>query len=286
MTARDVGDRVNLQHLVYSAAGALTNATVALTVTAPDGTTSTPSVTNSATGTYTSAFTLTSAGTWLWVWTVSGAVVDVEMGSVLAANPGPITYASVPELKGYIGVTDTNDDGRILDSLETASRWIDRYCSRQFGLSSTATARVFSDWSCSVDVDDFWTTTGLVVKTDTAGDGTYSTTLSASNYRVEPSNGIVDGEIGWPYYRLILVNTYPVTSQFPWLQVTAKWGWSAVPGPVKTACLLVASENLKLAREAPFGVAGYGAFGAVRIRDNPRAESMLQPYRRDPVLVA
>jgi hypothetical protein len=33
-------------------------------------------------------------------------------------------------------------------------------------------------------------------------------------------------------------------------------------------------------------VAGFGAFGAVRVRDNPRAESMLEPYRRYPVLVA
>lgn len=283
---RDVGDRVNLQHLVYNAAGALTNATVVLTVTAPDGTTSTPSVTNASTGTYTAGFTLTAAGAWLWVWTVSGTVIDVDQGSVLAASPGPITYASLPELKAYIGVTTTTTDVQIQDSLETASRWIDRFCNRSFGLTNTATARVFSDYTCSVDIDDLWTTTGLVVKTDTAGDGTYATTLASTNYRVEPTNGIVDGESGWPYYRLILVNTYPVASQFPWLQVTAKWGWSAVPGPVKTGCLLLASETLKLAREAPFGVAGFNGFGQVRIRDNPRVESMLQPYRRDPVLVA
>jgi hypothetical protein len=38
-------------------------------------------------------------------------------------------------------------------------------------------------------------------------------------------------------------------------------------------------------KDAPFGVAGFGEFGAVRVRNNPRAMALLQPYRRLPVLV-
>jgi hypothetical protein len=46
---------------------------------------------------------------------------------------------------------------------------------------------------------------------------------------------------------------------------------------VHEACLIVASETVKL-RDAPFGVAGYGDYGAIRVRNNPMAMGMLAPY--------
>jgi hypothetical protein len=281
---RDVGDRVNARHLVYDAAGALTAATVVLTVTDPSGDVTTPTVTATATGTYDAAFTLSEAGLWSWVWSVSGTVVEVATGSVFASSPAPPVYASVPELKAALGLasSDTADDGIILASLETASRMIDQHCSRIFSPTLTASARTFSACGYYADVDDFWSTTDLVVKTD-GGAGTYPTTVTS--YRLEPSNGIQAGE-AWPYNRVVFIDTTIPSSQYPAVQVTAKWGWASTPSPVRHACLLMASEALKLAREAPFGVAGFGAFGAVRVRDNPRAAAMLAPYVRYPVLVA
>jgi hypothetical protein len=190
-----------------------------------------------------------------------------------------------------VGDTETTDDSKHDDALAAASRWIDHFCRRQFNTTSTASARLFyPDGYSYTEVDDFATTVDLAIATDQGADGTYETTWAAADYQLEPLNGINDGESGWPYSKIRAVGSYRfpcVTSvdRAP-LQVTAKWGWTAVPGPVKHACLLLASEALKLAREAPFGVAGFGAFGAVRVRDNPRAESMLEPYRRYPVLVA
>ena len=56
----DLGDVVSLSVNVVDSAGAAANATaVVCTVTLPDGTTATPDVTNSATGTYTIAYTPT-----------------------------------------------------------------------------------------------------------------------------------------------------------------------------------------------------------------------------------
>lgn len=283
MTTRDVGDRINLQHLVYNAAGVLTNATVVLTVTDPSGDITTPTVTNASTGTYTAVVTLSEAGRWSWVWSVSGTVVKVDSGSILAVDPAPGIYATVPELKSTLGLTDTSLDPQLADCLDTASRWIDQHCDRIFYAQNTATARYFHprDAWCT-PVDDFWTTTGLVVATD-GGDGLYATTLTAAlDYVLEPANPLT----GWPQNKIVAINMGFTCQRRPSVKVTAKWGWPAVPTPVKQACMILATETLKLAREAPFGVANFGADGLIRVRDNARVMSLLAPFDRHPVLMA
>ncbi len=188
MTTRNVGDQIDVRYLAY-VDGVLTNATLVLTVTDPSGAVTTPSVGHTATGTYDGSFTISSAGVWFWYWTASGAVVDVTPPeSVLAATPGPVTYATLTELKAYLGITDTTSDAQLTDSLVTASRAIEHMCSRRFWPDQTATARLYEPRDrCVVMVDDFWTTTGLVVKTDTAGDGTYATTIAAANLGGRPT---------------------------------------------------------------------------------------------------
>jgi len=286
VTTRDVGDRVNVQYLSYNGSGVLTNATVVLTVTDPAGAITTPTVTNTSTGQYDASFTLATAGLWSWVWTVSGAVVDVASDNVFAASPAAPTYATLSEFKSYIGLTDTVDDAKLQDALVSASRGIEHFCRRAFWPTLTATARVFSPragWLAVVD--DFWTSTGLIVKIDSSDSGTYATTLTSTDYSLEPVNNIVDGEQGWPYYRLVAVNRSWPCGARPSLQVTAKWGWAATPGPVKQACIYLAEETFKL-KDSPFGVGGYSQFGIIRVRDNPMAARMLAPYQRDPVLMA
>lgn len=292
MTTRDVGDRINLQHLVYDSSGTLTNSTVVLTVTDPSGNVTTPTVSNTATGTYTASFTLSTAGVWSWVWTVSGTVVDVEYGSVFAASPAPGTYATLPELRSRVGISsnsDATEDAKLQDALLAASRGIEKICHRQFGLATTATARVFyPDGYCKTKIDDFWTTTGLVIATDTAGDGTYATTWASTDYQVEPLNGIVDGEQGWPYWVIRAVGSYRFpcvdSASLAPLRVTAKWGWSSVPAPVKEGCLILAEEIYSL-KNTPFGVGGYGQFGIIRARENPMVYTRIAPYIHMPVLV-
>lgn len=286
MTTRDVGDRWNVQYLAYNNLGVLTNATVALTVTDPAGAATNPTITNTSTGQYDASFTLATAGLWSWVWAVSGTIVDVAQGNVFAADPAPPTYASMSELKSYLGVTDTTQDALLQDSLVTASRWIEHHCSRRFYPDLTATARTFHpDYTYRAVVDDFWTSTGLIVKTDEGDDGTFETTWTTADYSLEPSNGIIDGEPGWPFYRIVAVNRTFRCGRRPSLQVTAKWGWSQTPGPVKQACAYLAEENYKL-KGSPFGVASFDQFGPIRMRENPRVLNMLAPYRLHQVLIA
>lgn len=203
-------------------------------------------------------------------------------------------YATLVALKSYLKIEDTADDDELNDALNNASRNIEKFCGRQFNDAGSASARVYypESWRVAA-VDDFSTTTGLVVKTDEGDDGTFETTWAAADYQVEPLNGVVDGETGWPYNRICSTGTrwFPgpvagyVVSYRPSVEITARWGWTAVPAPVKQACLIIAAETFRL-KEAPFGVAGYGEFGVVRVRDNPMAASRLAPYRRNPVMVA
>lgn len=198
-------------------------------------------------------------------------------------------YVSVEDLKKVLGVDHANHDERITWALQSSSRGIDKYCGRQFNKAGSVTQRIYKPASREVvKVDDFHTTTGLVVATDDDGDGVFETTWSASDYQLEPLNGIVDGDPGWPWWTLRAVGNrdFPCSSRGrATVRAAADWGWAAVPDPVREACQIVALETYKLP-EAPFGVAGFAEFGVMRVRDNPMAKARLAPYQRNPYLAA
>lgn len=199
-------------------------------------------------------------------------------------------YATLDELKNRlrIGLSDTTDDSALTSALAVASRAIDKACNRQFNDAGAASARVFrTDNWYRAEVDDFSTTTGLVIKSDEADDGQFEVTWQAGlDYQLEPLNGVVDGEPGWPYWIICATesNYFNTWARWAQLEVTARWGWAAVPAAIKEATLIVAEETFKL-KDAPFGVAGFGEYGAVRVRNNPMAWNLIAPYRRDVVLV-
>jgi hypothetical protein len=261
---------------------ALASATVALHVTAPDGTESTPATSNVLT-TWSGTVTADQLGLWQFTWIVTGTESNVEQGTFQVGTPW---YATLAELQAYLPSGTTDLETELSDSLATASRSIDKACGRRFYADTAATARLYypspDRWNRTV-VDDFHTTTGLIIEVDAGGDGTFETTYTTADYELSPLNGVVDGEDGWPFYQIRPVNwTWTCTTRAS-LRVTAKWGWASVPSAVKTACVILATEALKLAREAPFGVAGFGVDGLVRVRENPRVRDMLAPYAREPV---
>ena len=202
------------------------------------------------------------------------------------------SYATLAELRSRVGITDatnTTEDAKLTAALAAASRGIEKTCGRQFNLAASATARIFYPTSeIRTRVDDIASITNLAIATDAGNDGTYETTWASTDYQLEPLNGVVDGETGWPYYYIRAVGgmwwpCVPVTNRAP-LQVTAIWGWAAVPSPVKEGCLILAEEIYSL-KNTPFGVGGYGQFGIVRARTNPMVWARISPYVRDMVLV-
>lgn len=205
--------------------------------------------------------------------------------------PGSTLYATAGELREYLRADKQNvsaDDEQFDLAIESACREIDTYCGRSFHQQVTsaesATARTFYASSSSVlTVDDFYTSTGLVVATDHGDDGTFETTWASTDYQLEPLNNVVNGTDGWPYWRLRAVESrcWPTTGKRAAVQITAKWGWNTVPVPVKRAALVLAAGVLKV-RDAPLGIAGMGDFGAVRVPANTymMIGATLAPYRR------
>lgn len=269
--------------------------TVTLTVVDPAGTSTTytyagATITRTSAGLYAKDVACTLTGRWQAVWTGTGAASDITPVTWDVRDSGRLPYASVAQLKARLGIADANtgQDEACQDALDSVTLDIDRYCGRTFTRDTAASARWFTPGFAGVDTDDFWTTTGLVV-TPYIGSTAQTSWVLDSEFRVYPDNGTRDGVPGWPYHRIGYASAL---AGLPWLglsgcervQVTAQWGWAAVPKNVQTACLILAAAELKL-KDAPFGLAGFGDY-AVRITNNPAAETKLRPYRRYAVLVA
>ena len=89
-----------------------------------------------------------------------------------------MAYVSAADFKAWVRlqVDDTVDDTDAALALSAAERSINAHCGRHFNQTvatgDSATARVFSArFGDLVWVDDFWTTTDLVVETRSAASG-------------------------------------------------------------------------------------------------------------------
>jgi hypothetical protein len=187
-----------------------------------------------------------------------------------------VAYATATELKSELqqaNVTFDRDDDLYEALVDEASEAIDRYCLRTFEVPGSASARTFTASSCGthvLDLDDIASTSGLAVATGT--DGTY-TALDADDWFAEADT--VTG----------MVTGIRSTGRFPrssigrrTVQVTARWGWPAVPGPVHRACLIWA-RRLYTRKDSPSGVLGFGDLGAVRLPAvDPDVRSLLDPF--------
>lgn len=204
-------------------------------------------------------------------------------------------YATLVQIRSELtsyAASDTSDDSKLEMSIEAASRMIDGWCGQRFWQDPTATARTFtpqeSNYLDLSDGDGISTTTGLVVKLDLADTGTYGTTLALStDYLLRPSNAAVLSP-AQPYTAIALTGTNYlfIRSAYgrPLVEITAKWGWPAVPTDVTKACLIQALDLFK-SKDAAFGVAGVGEMGVLRVNSglNRIAKALISPYRHPSV---
>jgi hypothetical protein len=190
-------------------------------------------------------------------------------------------YCTVDQLRGQFGdATELLPTELLERAINATSRAINDFTGRRFWQDSEVQQKVYRcDDGYEADVDDISTTTGLIVATDTGGDGTYATSWAASDYQLEPLNAGTDGP-AYAWWRIVAVgnNTFPVHARRTTLQVTARFGWSQVPDDGEQACLIRAASIFKR-KEATFGVAGFGEFGAVRIgRRDPDVMDLLNNF--------
>lgn len=189
-------------------------------------------------------------------------------------------YITDDDLIAYLGVQGTADDDLIGAANLAATELVVDHCGRDFNQTTTASARIYrADHPFRLHVDDFHTITDLVVKTDDNDDATYETTWATSDFVLEPFNGIEGGVTGFPYRTITAVESrrWPCSSRAT-VEVTAQWGWAAVPDSVKQATKLLAAEIFRL-KDAPLGVAGFNDFGPIRVREVPQVAMLLKRYR-------
>jgi hypothetical protein len=196
-------------------------------------------------------------------------------------------YATLAEFRAYLKLPASTEDTEAEDAaiyspaIEAASRVIDSSCSRQFGFTDDgeeepeAAVATFSylpfyltrEAQWCISVDDLFSTDDLEV------DGT---AYDATVHRFLPLNA---PDKGRPYTYLVLLSGSFVAST-P-VEVTALFGWPAVPDAIKNATLLQASRIVKR-RDAPFGVAGSPEMGnEIRLlaKLDPDVAVMVGPYR-------
>lgn len=196
-------------------------------------------------------------------------------------------YTTLATFQAYTGMpTVTADETvNIEKAIESASRSIDRMTNRRFWADATATARQYraTDFY-RLFVDDISSTTGLIVKTDTGGDGTYETTLTFNvDYILDPINAPQQER---PFTVVTMVGTTLFPSPInlrPGIQVTAKFGWynGTPPDDVEEACLILSTDLVKRASSVG-GVLGLSELGAIRMSPLGRdVQAMVRPYRRE-----
>jgi hypothetical protein len=196
-------------------------------------------------------------------------------------------YATVAELNVQLGLHDAIDDEIAEACLLAVSRSVDDYCGRRFWQDSAVQTRRYRvDDPYLAWVDDISTTDGLVIATGD-GDGTFATTWASTDYELEPYNANAfqaedRTSAAHAWWRIAAVDRYTflVSERRRTLQVTAKFGWSAVPPAVKRAALIKAARLFKR-KDAPFGALGFDTDG-IRISrwEDPDVVLLLEPLRR------
>lgn len=194
--------------------------------------------------------------------------------------------ARYPSLSGQSTTEETSE-------LTAASSFIDGHCNRTFGLEDAATIRYFPAPRDLVELDlgpfEIGTTTDLVIAVDD-GTNTYGTTLTSTEYQLEPVNAVYASPDPRPFTCIRRIDAYwpyavSRTDRQERIKVTARYGWPAVPEPVKRSCMALANN----AFENPTGVrseaidgysVSYQAANGQVIGVPPSILAALRPYVR------
>lgn len=166
----------------------------------------------------------------------------------------------------------TADDTAIQAALDAAHYSVYDYCGRSFEVAGAASARSFVPLSWDVLVINDCTSITSVVN-----DGS---TVVSGDYQAEPVGGRSVATATVPFTRLrLLTGRWAVDDGRASVTVTAAWGWAAAPAPAVEAVKIMAKDVLQQ-RDTRNGVAGFGDFGSIRVRQNPYVAMLLDPLRR------
>ena len=184
-------------------------------------------------------------------------------------------YATLSEIKTYLGISASTDDARLELAIEAASRAIDTECSRKF-YATTETLYFETDDPLRCDLDnDLLTVTSIAY--DSTGRRDYQT-LAGTDYELDPEAA--------PYRTVWIAPAssyfFPV-NQRRGIRIVGSWGYNATGSPpqaIARACVILATRYFKR-KDAPFGVVGTPELGFLRVTaKDPEVRALLNPYRR------
>lgn len=170
--------------------------------------------------------------------------------------------------------TASVDDVFLQAALDAAETTVRSTTGRYLAVAGSATARSYvPNGSAILRFDDCTSVTSIV------DDGT--TLVAGTDYQLEPVNALnIAGEtVPYTQARRLGGVWSSSTEGKATIVVTAPWGWAAIPSWAVSATLILARDIVQ-ARDQVGGVAGFGEFGAVRVRENPMVAAILAPHRR------
>jgi len=191
-------------------------------------------------------------------------------------------YATLAQVKAALRISDQIDDALLSTAIDSASRWVDGWCGRNFAVASGTSVRDYipSARMEPLMVDDL--TSVVSIKIDEDLDRSFITTLNEIDYQLEPVNALSFGN-AYPYTRIRPQEDgyWPTSFDRATVRVEATFGWPAVPDAVREATILQ-SSRLFTRLDSPLGIAGFGDMGAMRVsfRGDPDVAMLLEPYRR------
>ena len=130
MAVYDLGDVVALGVTITDANGNPANATaVVATITAPDGTSSTPSITNTSAGLYDLSYTPSQSGRYTVKWVATGSNASAYADEFTVRDFSHMGIVSLDEVKAHLNIptTNTTNDEEIRRFMDAASDLAENY---------------------------------------------------------------------------------------------------------------------------------------------------------------
>lgn len=186
-------------------------------------------------------------------------------------------YATAAEYRASIDKVDTSEDAEVLIDLTSVSRHIEkRLAGRFFTKDASAAVRIYKPRFPNIlEVDDIVTLTSI--KVDAGRDGTYETTLTAAEYELTPRNA-ADGPEPSPYTAIErLTGAWANTSR---VEVTAVFGWPAVPAAIKSACIQITAMLRLETPRAQSQVTDLGSIVSVNTTARNLIDNLILDYGR------
>lgn len=143
-----------------------------------------------------------------------------------------VSYVSIGEFRQFVR-TEAVIDVFAQFSLDAAGELLDQELGRELAVAGSATTRRFvpDEGSDTLFIPDFTSVTSVVED---------DTTVAAADYQLEPVNAAARS---MPYTRLVRTSgVWFRDGATATVEVTATWGWPAIPARIKMACLLIAKD--------------------------------------------